>query len=454
MFLAGEISAVVLHQDLDFFQKSDLLGLEDPDLTKVQAEVGSFSGWPVLRDLEGRKEDQEITQRIGNRFLTARLVRGWLEDDLVAAPESLSGQVAAVRMELDPFCVDHPEWAIWDRVLRSVAGTDFENLLSALLHWGKAVEGEGHLNGALEIFSMAYEIAQATGSSDGAADAARFRAKIFRTRAEWSRSLAWYDVARRISEESGNKRKLASVLDGLANAYRDKGNLPRAKEILSGVLEMGNRSGDRYALAIGHHDLMTVEKLSGDLLAAIRHGWLAVQSYESRDGSLRALFDLAGVLRERGELSAAWDAYSVVVNQVKGLEAKVLALDALAFVAALRGDRERHDGLRSRMDEEGWEEVSPVYRGQILYYRGLSSRALGEEAEARNWLTRALAFAEENGLSKLIFDAEEALRVTPRAPTETDEHTYPSGSAPEEILGVRQGLREMREALATTDVLT
>jgi len=113
------------------------------------------------------------------------------------------------------------------------------------------------------------------------------------------------------------------------------------------------------------------------------------QSYDSKDGRLRALFDLAGVLRESGELSAAWDAYAVVASQVEGLEARILALDALAF-------------------------------------------------------------AEEHGLNKLIFDAEAALKESASVQTlQTAQPTY-QDSTPEEILGVRRGLREMREAQTDT----
>jgi hypothetical protein len=194
---------------------------------------------------------------------------------------------------------------------------------------------------------------------------------------------------------------------------------------------------------------MTVEKLSGNPVEAIRHGWLSVQAYDSHDGRLRALFDLAGVLRESGELSAAHDAYSVVADQVKGLEARVLALDALAFVAALRGRVKEHGELRRRLDSEGWEEVSPVYRGQVLFYRGLSHRALGEEEEARSWLREALEYAEEHSLNKLVFDSEEALEgggppdALPPTPAQDEQ------LVPPEILGVRQGLRQLRETQAT-----
>ena len=446
MFLAGEIASVVLHRDLAGTRSSR----ESGDSTGVdsQGETNSFPGWPVLRDLEGRRRDDEVSRAIGNRFLVARLVQGLAEDDLVTDPESISHQVKSVREELGSYDRSDPEACVWSRVLQAVAAFDHSELVAAVLEWGKIVEGRGHLNGALEILAVAYELARATGSADAAADAARFQGKVYRTQANWAQAVSWYEVAGKIAEGTGDPRKLAMVLDGLANAHRDRGNLPRAKEVLQEVLEIGRETGDRYALAIAHHDLMTVEKLRGDLVGAIQHGWIAVQSYDSRDGSLRALFDLAGVLRERGELSAAWDAYTVVSDQVEGLEARIMALDALAYVAALRGDRAQHHELRARLDAEGWREVSPVYRGQVLYYRGLSHRALGEEVECGEWLGKALSFAERHGLNKLIFDAEKALKESSSVQAPETTQATNRESVPEEILGVRQGLREMREALA------
>ena len=254
-------------------------------------------------------------------------------------------------------------------------------------------------------------------------------------------------MARGVAAESGSTRKLAVVLDGLGNTHRDRGNLPGAREILHEVMALGRKSGDRYAKAIAHHDLMTVEKLSGDLDDAVLHGWEAVQAYDSEEGSLRALFDLAGVLRESGELSAARDAYTVVARQVEGSEYYILALDALAYIAALEGEEGQYRELRAKLDDEGWEEVSPVYRAQILYYQGLSCRSLGWEAEAESWLRKALAFAEKHGLGKLIFDAEDALRQSPTPTAESDAGSLLQDPAGEGILGVRKGLQELRKTL-------
>ena len=446
MFLAGEVASVVLHGDLG--QKLAPQGSLEATQRLSDSSTPSFPGWPVLKDLEGCRNGCESSRTIGNRFLVARLVRGLLEDDFVIDRESIDHQVKGIRGELGSAGEGGAEAGNWDRILRAALSGDLGDLLAGLLEWGRAVEEQGHLNGALEILEIAYELAKALGSSEGAADAARFQGKVYRTRAEWDQAGAWYGVARRIAEETSDHRKVAAVLDGLANTFRDRGNLPRARETLMEVLEMGRAHGDRYALAIAHHDLMTVEKLSGDLLKAIRHGWLAVQAYDSREGGLRALFDLSGVLRESGELSAARNGYTVVAGQVDGFEYRILALDALAFIAALHGDPEEHDRIRIELDSAGWDDLSPVYRGQVLYFRGLSSRALGRSEEARKWLKDAMATAEAHGLNKLLFDIEETLLETETAQLPSATSWTPPEPWGAEIVGVRQGLRDMREALA------
>lgn len=455
MFLAGELASLVLHRDL-----AAGFGSSAEAEAGTQDEAGGleapFAGWPVLQDIEGRRGDEEASRRIATRFLVARVLRGLADDDFVADRDSLNYQVNGVRQELDALPKEDPEREAWGRILASLELLDQDELLAAVLGWGEMVENMGHLHGALEIHALAYELAVAGGSLEGAVDAARFQGRVLRKLARWDEAVRWYDVAREVAEESEDLRKLALVLDGLGNTYRDRGNLLRAREVLRQVLDLGTRGGDRHARAVAHHDLMTVEKLAGDLDRAVLHGWEAAQVYDSDEGSLRALFDLAGVLRESGELSAARDAYSVVAGRVQGSEYHILALDALALIAALQGDDLKHDALRKRLDDEAWEdEASPVYRAQMYYFRGISSRALGREEHAVLWLRRALSYAEDHRLSKLIFDAEAALSEDrsihagagdPGAgdPSLGSRLRNPSGA---DILNVRQGLRELRRTL-------
>ncbi len=445
MFLAGEITSLVLHRDLDLRRLPGSTGAAHTSASTSLPGRDRFPGWGLLKDLEGVSSGDPEASRIRARFLVARVVEGLLRDALVADPDTICRQVELVRGEIGASGGEDPEGAVWERVLLALTSRDTEELTASVLEWGKVVESAGQLHGARELFLLAFQLARVSGSSLQALDSARFLGKVFRTEADWEEALAWYGVAHGIAEDVGDPIKRAVVLDGLANTFRDRGNLPRARETLHTVLEIGRANGNRYITAIGHHDLMTVQKLSGDLVSAIRHGWRAVNSYDSREGSLRALFDLSGVLRETGELRAARDGYSVVADGVAGFEYRVLSLDALALIAALEGDEPVYRSIRERMEEVGWRRLSPVYQGQVLYYRGLSSRALGWEEEERKWLAEALSYAETHGLNKLIFDVEQALsggweNIKPPAPSE--RMPEPFG---DEISGVRSGLRQLRE---------
>jgi tetratricopeptide (TPR) repeat protein len=447
MFLAGEVTSLVLHGAMDLRSGSGESGAGSSEVGSIAASQGGFSGWPVLKDLEGRGPGDPSASRIRMRFLVARVIKGLVEDELVVEPEAVHRQVELLRGELDGSHGEIPEREAWERVLQAAVALEWDELTACLLEWGKLIEDAGHLHGAGEIFRLAFELARFSGSSLPALDSARFLGKILRTRARWEEALDWYGVANGIAEDLGDPGKRAVVLDGLANTFRDRGNLPKARDTLEEVLAIGRETGNRYATAVGHHDLMTVEKLSGDLVSAIQHGWQAVRTYDSREGSLRALFDLSGVLRESGELPAAKDGYSVVADQVKGFEYRVLALDALALIAATEGDVPAYRTIRDRMEAVGWRDLSPVYQGQVLYYRGLSSRALGWIEEERRWLEEALDYAETHELNKLIFDVETALAESAGTP----EILAPLlGGEPEpfgeKISGVRSGLRELRTA--------
>ena len=84
MFLAGEAAAVVLHQDL---------GRKTAGPRRLRKGAGpeageTFSGWAILKDLEGREADAETNRRIATRFLVARAVQSALDEELTLDPEA------------------------------------------------------------------------------------------------------------------------------------------------------------------------------------------------------------------------------------------------------------------------------------------------------------------------------------------------------------------------------
>jgi hypothetical protein len=134
----------------------------------------------------------------------------------------------------------------------------------------------------------------------------------------------------------------------------------------------------------------------------------------------------------------------VVASESDELYYKVFANDGLSQIAALRGDRAGFTTHAARLDALNWESGSSSAAAQVLYYRGLSYRELGDTAEARSWLGRALTFAEKNGYNQIVFQAEEALASLSRRATST----VPAGAPSAAPLEVREGLRAMRQELA------
>lgn len=453
MFIAGECASLLLHGGLDrvFTPSAPEEAAAGATGWALGQGTEAFSGWPILQDAEGRRGDEELNHRIAPRFLVARAIRGLVEDDFAVPPDSVARQARGIRRELRAIHEDDPERAIWEKLLASMVANDLVELSKGLLDWGGMVEGHGHLRGAREIQNLAYELAVATGSSTLAADAARFQARVCRKLAEWNDALSWYGIARKLAEETQAVRMLAAVLDGMANTFRDRGNLPRAREVLEEILSLGRREVDDELMALAYHNLMTVEKQAGDLEAAVVYGWKATLRWGATEAGLQVLFDLAGVLREGGDLSAAEDAYSVVAARVQTYDHRVMSLDALAYISALRGRDLEYEALRETVDAEGWRAASPVIVSQILHFRGLSELALGRYVQGREWLTQALDYAERHGFGKLIFDTEKALAAADGAAAAKERSGHPEPVLPhsskEEVEGVRQELREMREAL-------
>ena len=132
-------------------------------------------------------------------------------------------------------------------------------------------------------------------------------------------------------------------------------------------------------------------------------------------------------------------AWTVVAHTSEETYYRIYAHDALAHLSALRGDRESFDAHAGACDDLGWESGPRSAKAEILYYRGLSYRALGQRGLAEEWLSRALGFAEQHGFNRVLFEAEDALRSL--ADSSHEEHA-PGPAAPTEL---REGLRAMRQ---------
>lgn len=428
MFLAGESSAVVLHRDL---------------VTEPAGEaVPGFAGWHLLKDLEGHEDDEERGAVVGRRFEVGRLARMLVDEDL-CVPEGRRVDLAErVRGTLADEPVEEPEErALLHAVLDAYQEGDLPALGSALIDAGYAAERVDHRFGALELYRCAYDIGAALGDAMITIEAARASGRVFRRRAQWPEADRWYGTALEIAERADVAEMVARSRSGLAIIQKERGDLTAARRGFEEALVAARRADDPDTTASIFHDLMGLEHAAGELPLAARHGWRAVNTYASETGRTRCMASFAAILKDLGDWDAAEDAYTVVSRTSDEHYYRVYAFDALAHMAALRGDEEAFERRASECDALGWEDGPLSAKAEILCYRGLSFRLLGRIGEARSWLERARAFAEEHGLNRVLIQAEEVLR---ELDGDMDVGSTPSACAPPEI---RAGLRAMRDEL-------
>jgi tetratricopeptide (TPR) repeat protein len=437
MFLAGECAAIVLHRDLDV--------VIDPEGSIAGSR---FAGWDILADLEGRESDEVESRRIAQRFVVARLVRLLVDDDLTVARERTVEQVKRARAEIANGDGAGPESDLWLRTLAALEEERFEDLAATLVDLGDLIEAQGHVSGAREIYQCALSVAAGIGAPRPAANAARLMGRLVRRQADWDEARRWFGVARDISEAAGTYDIGAQVLVGLAGISKETGNLPVARRTFVDALALAERSRDRDTVALVHHALLGLEHSAGNFAVGIQHGWVAVAMYQNEAPRLRCLASLAGALMDYGDLDAAEDAWTVVASSCDEQYYRLFAHAALAQIAARWGDREGFAGHAARCDSLNWQAGPASAAAQILYSRGLGYRDLGDDTLARDWMERALSFAEQHGYNQIVFEAEGVLAAL-SSMEGTKATAEPLPAAPREV---REGLRAMRRGLALSGV--
>jgi len=213
-YLAGRVSSVVMHEDLEDGHAGTLLGPEGGK---------RFAAWPILKDLEGRDSDDDAQQRVTMRFMVARVIRQFVDDDLAPDRGAIEQQMALVRSELgdlgEAFAAD-PERPLWHAVLDAAGRDDFEALAWATVALARVDEELGHLASAREICRSAYQIAMIAGMPQPALEAARRFTGLCERLGHPAVAGRWAEVERGIAAslgdgevESGGRERVARTVD-------------------------------------------------------------------------------------------------------------------------------------------------------------------------------------------------------------------------------------------------
>jgi tetratricopeptide (TPR) repeat protein len=286
----------------------------------------------------------------------------------------------------------------------------------------------------------------AIGAEHEALEAARFAGRAWRRSSEWDRALGWYGVARSLAAATADLAREAMVLDGAAKVHKERGNLPRARQLLDEALKLALESGDSQAVGTTYHDMGAVAAMASSFEEGIRMTWLAVRHYENDQDRLSALTLLASILTEAGELRAAESAYAVVARRVKSIVYRLYALSGFAKVAGLRMDRPEFERRVAILEAAGFEEGPAAFKAGSWIDRGEVYRKLRDLVAARRCYETAIELAEAHKLGQFLIQAEEAIHIIDGLETRgAQQAELPAISSSREIEEIREELDRMRE---------
>jgi hypothetical protein len=305
-------------------------------------------------------------------------------------------------------------------------------LASALADFAHDLEDGNHVMEAAGAYVILYELALLRQDAAGCMDAARWAGRAFRKAVDWQNAMRWYELSRRLAEHRGDFLRLVRVLDGLGNTHRERGAFPKARQCYRDAWKVAMVAGSAVETANVALGFMTVEREAGRFAEAAAFGWTALGLQADPAQRANLLLNIGTLLRDGGDLDGAECAYRVSAALTESTDLRLLAEDAIAYCAALRGDARAYRRLRPRLGR-----ATPYHRAQMGYFRGAALQALGD-ARASRVLAAAERYARAHGLAEWEMKAA-ALREKPlprsRRAVETPAH-------------VTRGLRELEAALA------
>lgn len=166
------------------------------------------------------------------------------------------------------------------------------------------------------------------------------QARIFRKIGEHETALELYDEVTDIGNTHGDQELIALAHLGKGSVARVRGNLPRAREEFSAVLN-ATVTGDevRELHMHAHHGLLIVSARVNDFDAALMHGSLALELAQTADSRNEMLVNLSSVCYDTGQFRAALHGYLRALREGGAQRVRITALGGATLAAARLGER-------------------------------------------------------------------------------------------------------------------
>jgi CHAT domain-containing protein/Tfp pilus assembly protein PilF len=251
-------------------------------------------------------------------------------------------------------------------------------------------------------------------------------------------ALAAYQLAKTLSERSGDAAALALALRSLGHLHRIQGRLDESLQALQRSLELSTAGGDQVGVAQALNGIANVYNLRGDYDNALEHYQRTLDISEQlglKPGIAAASQNIGSVLSQRGEHERALEHYrrAVALHEEQGNKGNVaFGLTLIGYTYLEQGDlvqaeeyyrkslalREAvgaREGLALTLDHIGaLYQLQGRYRLALAHYeRALAiNQAVGARGqEATNWANIGIVHRLQGNLAQAHACFERALAL-------------------------------------------
>jgi len=365
---------------------------------------------PFFEEIASRNEGTPEWRASMAGVVVLRLVDAWIEDGprVVAADD---WGMRSVRNAIDELESNEKLRSILRsvvEVLESSTNVDMGVLAPRMMAYGQLLEYDAKWTLAADVYASIIAHTHPVQEADVATQAHLRRGFCLRQMGDLPASLSAYQTAGEIARSANDMIGVLRARIGEAKAAISRGNMPHARDILDETIVRATEHGLQAVRSMALHDRSTVSFLTGEYDLSIRFAYQALSISESARERDRILGDIAAAFYKLGVHSAARDAYLILAATAQEQYERWVATLNLMEVAAFDGDELLFEQYRRSLSAQA---LPPQLEAFYWLQAGQGYEQLGHLHDARDFLTRAVAFADENELYQFVFEADAALKA-------------------------------------------
>lgn len=376
-------------------------------------------------------------------LVVLRLVDDWMDHGPFPAGGNGWG-VHAVRGAVEAMDVGNPTRLILAGIVDAIAsGAERVSLTPRLLAYARALHYGAEWGLAGDVYHTVISHAHPIEESDSVIDANMQHGYCARMLGKWDEAAVAYAQAGEIAVAVGDIVKVLRARVADAKLAIDRGNLPKAEEILEETISRATdpegKLVEMRALAV--HERAGVALLRGDYETAVRFAYEALDGMTNPAARDRVLSDIAAAFIELGVLSAARDALVVLAATAQEQYIRWAATVNLLEVAS----RERCEPVFEQYRRELADASLPVSLEASYYLAvGKGYAGFGRVESARAALGKAIDIAVKHKLHQINHEAEAELQQLERSVrTIRKPSEYQPTARVEEIVAAIHDMREV-----------